>query len=298
MGREERTSTNRVKRGKRGKTGSPGVVRAGAKSSARPKKTAAQAARGRSSRLVRASATAQLDEEPVAVVVPTRWVKAVVGVFLLPVVWVWTQTFFGAVAWAALERDFWQTEEFWFFGLGALLYFLAFWALPRPMRIYVFGHELTHALTVWLMGGKVEEFRVTSEGGHVLTNKVNTWIALSPYFVPLYSVLVMMAWWITGGFVDVTPYASWWIGAVGFTWAFHFSFTCWMIPKGQSDLAYGGTFFSLVIIYLANLVVLSALLVIGSPEVGPWLFAHELWHNALGFLEGLDWLLHRVGWRG
>ena len=33
----------------------------------------------------------------------------------------------------------------------------------------------------------------------------------------------------------------------------HMSFTCWMIPKGQPDLHYGGTFFSVMIIYLMNL---------------------------------------------
>lgn len=230
--------------------------------------------------------------------VPKRLVKTVVALFLLPVVWIWSKTFFGALAWAALEHRFWQTEEFWFFALGALLWFLAFLALPRPMRLYIFGHELTHALTVWLMGGRVEQFRVSAEGGHVLTNKVNTWIALSPYFVPLYSVLVMILWWVTGFFVDVTPFARWWIGAIGFTWAFHISFTCWMIPKGQSDLAYGGPFFSLVIIYLANLVLLSGLLVIGSPDVGPALFAHELWNNFLLFIEGLDWALRQIRWIG
>ena len=40
----------------------------------------------------------------------------------------------------------------------------------------------------------------------------------------------------------------------------HMSFTCWMIPKGQPDLHYGGTFFSVMIIYLLNLALLAALL--------------------------------------
>ena len=52
-----------------------------------------------------------------------------------------------------------------------------------------------------------------------------------------------------------------------------------MIPKGQTDLTYYGTFFSLVIIYLMNLGVLTLLLVIASPRVS--------WRGL-----GLEWLRH------
>lgn len=220
--------------------------------------------------------------------VPTRWVKAFVALFLLPVAWVGTKTFFGALAWVTLEKHFWLTEEFWFFGLGSVLWVLVFFTLPKPMRIYVFGHELTHALTVWLMGGRVEEIRVRSDGGYVLADKVNTWIALSPYFVPLYSVLLLAAYCVLALFTDAEPYYRWMLGALGFTWAFHFSFTCWMIPKGQSDLAYGGQFFSLLVIYIANLALLSALLIVGSPEVTPALFFDALFHNAMEFMSAMD----------
>jgi hypothetical protein len=226
--------------------------------------------------------------------VPTRWVKALVGLFLLPFAWVGTKTFFGALAWVTLEKHFWLTEEFWFFGLGALLWMLIFFTLPRPMRVYVFGHELTHALTVWLMGGKVEEIAVRRDGGHVLADKVNTWIALSPYFIPLYSVIVLVAYCVLALFTDPDPFYRWMLGGLGCTWAFHLSFTCWMIPKGQSDLAYGGHFFSLVIIYLANLLLLSALLILGSPEVSPRLFFEAMAANAMDFMAAVDWALRHA----
>ena len=31
--------------------------------------------------------------------------------------------------------------------------------LPKPMWVYVFGHELTHALWTWLFGGRVKKFK-------------------------------------------------------------------------------------------------------------------------------------------
>ena len=51
--------------------------------------------------------------------------------------------------------------------------------------------ELTHALWTWLMGGKVNRFKVTSKGGHVIVSKTNFLIALAPYFFPVYAVLVV-----------------------------------------------------------------------------------------------------------
>jgi hypothetical protein len=54
---------------------------------------------------------------------------------------------------------------------------------------------------------------------------------------------------------------------IGATWTFHFTFTCWMIPKNQTDLSDQGTFFSLVVIYLMNLVLLSVMLILASPDI-------------------------------
>jgi hypothetical protein len=53
-----------------------------------------------------------------------------------------------------------------------------------------------------------------------------------------------------------------------------------MIQKGQPDLEYGGAFFSLTVIYLANLSFISALLVVASPSVSWADFARDLLHNA------------------
>ena len=74
---------------------------------------------------------------------------------------------------------------------GAACWLVIFLLLPKPMWIYVFGHELTHALWTWLFGGRVKKMKVTSAGGHVVVSKTNFLIALAPYFFPLYAVLVI-----------------------------------------------------------------------------------------------------------
>lgn len=199
--------------------------------------------------------------------VPTRWVKFVVALFLLPVCAILTATFFTVFARATVTQRLWAGEEFWFFSLGAVLWLIAFFGLPRPVLIYVFGHELTHALWVWLMGGRVSRFRVGRDGGHIVTDRNNFWIALAPYFFPIYSLIVIGVYGLLSLAVNVQPQGRLLYAIIGVTWAFHFTFTCWMIPKNQTDLTEQGTFFSLVVIYLMNLLLLSVMLILASPHI-------------------------------
>ena len=227
--------------------------------------------------------------------VPKRWVKFVVGLFLAPPALVLTQAFFTAFARATLHQAFWATEEFWFFALGGLLWLVAFFGLPRPVLLYVFGHELTHALCVMLMGGRVHRFTVTRSGGHVLASRTNTWIALAPYFIPIYSVLAIALYGMCGLFVDVSPFRPVLYAVLGATWSFHLSFTCWMLSKGQPDVHYGGTFFSLIIIYLLNLLLLVAMLILASRQLTWGGFGAELVHSASALAEAGGRIIDRLG---
>lgn len=219
--------------------------------------------------------------------VPTNWLKFVVAIFLLPICGVITQTFFTAFARAAVTQRLWAGEEFWFFSLGALLWVISFFGLPRPVILYVFGHELTHALWVWLMGGRVSRFRVGAEGGHIMTNRTNFWIALAPYVFPLYSILAIGIYGLLSLFYNVQPYGRLLYAVIGATWAFHFTFTCWMIPKNQTDLSDHGTFFSLVVIYLMNLTLLCVMLIAVAPQITFASFGADLVTNSAKFSQWL-----------
>jgi len=222
--------------------------------------------------------------------IPTRWVKFVVAIFLLPICAILTQTFFTVFARATVTHHLWAGPAFWFFSLGAILWLIAFFGLPRPMVVYVFGHELTHALWVLLMGGRVSRFRVGRDGGHIVTDRNNFWIALAPYFFPLYSLIVIATYGILGLFFDVQPYGRLLYALIGVTWAFHFTFTCWMIPKKQTDLTDHGTFFSLVVIYLMNLALLSVMLVLASSQIAFSDLGREFVANAEKFM---NWISER-----
>jgi hypothetical protein len=227
--------------------------------------------------------TGQILPATASLMVPTKWVKFIVALFLLPLCAVLSQTFFTSFARATVAERLWAGEEFWFFSLGVVLWLIAFFGLPRPIVLYVFGHELTHALWVWLLGGQVSRFKVSRDGGHILTDKNNFLIALAPYFFPLYSILVLALY---GGFslcVNLQPYGRLLYALVGVTWAFHFTFTCWMIPKNQSDLSDNGTIFSLVVIYLMNLLLLGAMLIIASPYITFASFGADIVRNTSNF---------------
>ena len=212
--------------------------------------------------------------------VPKKWVKFIAGAFLLLPCWVLTLAFFGAFLDSAGRIQFWSSDEFLWFAAGALLGVIGYFTIKPLVWLYVIGHELTHALLVWLHGGRVHDFHVASTGGHIVTDKTNTLIVLAPYFVPFYTVLWMGSYAMARLVFDLPGHPGLFQGAIGATWAFHMVFTVAMIVRGQPDLEYGGVFFSVVLIYLLNLALICVMLVALSPVLDWSEFARTLLWSA------------------
>jgi hypothetical protein len=228
----------------------------------------------------------RLPREPKATV-PKSLVKFIVGIFLLPLAWVLTQTFFQDLT-TSLRHGLLASQFFGCFAAGMVLFGILFAIVPREalMLPYVFGHEVTHAIWVKLFGGTVaDQFHVSLDGGHVLTDRVNTWIALAPYFFPIYSLLVVSLYGVASMATDLSAYRWVLFLLLGFTLAFHLVFTCLLIAKGQPDLHYGGTFFSLMVIYLINLLILTGLLLLTGKEITLRSYGEDFISNTEGFLE-------------
>lgn len=214
---------------------------------------------------------------------PTQWLRwvmrFVLGLLLLPLCWVTMWTLFSRFSEVAVDQSFWKAAEFYYFATGALVMIGWFWSgLLQSffLYLYVLGHELTHVVFVWLFRGKVTDFHVSTEGGYITTNKTNLVIALSPYFVPFWSVVSSVAYFALRYFLTPSDELDRVFFAVmGVTWTFHLVWTVWMIPRDQPDLRQNGTFLSLVVIYLANLLVLAALLCLAAEF--PLQSAGEFW---------------------
>jgi hypothetical protein len=169
----------------------------------------------------------------------------------------------------------------WFVGAGFITWLLVFCVLPRTMWLYVLGHEFTHALAAMLAGGKISSFQVSAKGGHVVTDRVNWWITLAPYFVPIYA-LIWMALWLSIDFWH--PLKAWqpilYFG-LGVFWCFHLTFTASMFHLKQTDLTSQGIIFSGVVILLINLIF--------------FLFLFSILAHNLTMLGAGKLFLHRTG---
>ena len=161
-----------------------------------------------------------------------------------------------------------ETTTLWFLG-GFAAWLVLFAMFPRPIRTYVLGHELTHALWGMLMGAKVSRLRVSARGGSVTLDKSNVWITLAPYFFPFYSALALIAYLLIGLFWDTSDYLPFWYALFGLTWSFHLSFTVLILMTRQPDIQEHGRIFSYALILCINLLTASALLNLLTSQAWP-----------------------------
>jgi len=198
-----------------------------------------------------------------------RLLKLLFGILLIPA---------GVAATRVFPHEiFTLLRTRWYFlsGMGSYLVLLAIF--QQLIRSYVFGHELTHAFWVWIFGGRVKGFRAAASGGQVRATKSNFLIYLAPYFFPLYSFLALALYLLLGLFFSGIGLNRGFSFVLGFSWTFHITFTIYVLLQGQPDVRENGRVFSLALIYLANVVVLSFLLVFISPGVSCGKYFIDLW---------------------
>jgi hypothetical protein len=185
-----------------------------------------------------------------------KWLKTIIAILLLPVC-----AGTGWALWLVLRASG-NAETVWVGGLcGAACWLVIYLLLPKPMWVYVFGHELTHAIWTWLMGGRVKKFKAGAEGGHVIVTKNNFLIALAPYFFPLYAMLVVVVYAIGQWVWNWSEGVVWFHLLLGAAYAFHVTLTWHILKTNQTDITDQGWLFSGVIIFLGN----AAVLLVGIP---------------------------------
>jgi hypothetical protein len=180
-----------------------------------------------------------------------KWCKTIVALVLLPL------CAGEACALVRVIRASGQADTIWVAVLaGAGCWLAVYLLLPKPMWVYVVGHELTHALWTWLFGGNVKKFQASAKGGHVIVTKNNFVIALAPYFFPLYAVLVVIVFSAGNLVWNWRAYHVWFHLLLGAAYSFHVTLTWHVLKSSQSDITDQGYLFSAVIIFLGNATVL------------------------------------------
>lgn len=205
-----------------------------------------------------------------------KWVKTIIAILLLPLCLGATRALF------LVFQASGGAEKVWVPMLaGAACWVIVFLLLPKPMWIYVVGHEMTHAIWAWIFGGSVKTFKAGADGGHVVVTKSNFVITLAPYFFPLYVVLVVLIF-IAGHLLwGWNRYMVWFHLLAGAAYAFHVTLTAHVLRTKQSDITQQGYLFSAVIIWLGNVLVL----LLGVPLIT----------GRVGLVTAFRWVLESTG---
>ena len=193
-----------------------------------------------------------------------NFLRMLLGVALLPACWGMARTFLDALFAAAGATGGLSIEAVSLLG-GIAAFALAWMALSHPVRAYVLGHELTHALWGLFFGARPSDIKVGPDGGSVRLTKSNMLITLAPYFFPFYTFVVIVCALVTYAFLRPLPFLPLWMFLIGFTWSFHVLFTVETLTRRQPDVKTYGRLFSWSFIVIVNVGIVLAWLAATTP---------------------------------
>ena len=145
-----------------------------------------------------------------------------------------------------------EHDSLFLVGMGFCSGLLVFSLLSTFTQTYIFGHELTHWLVAKLFRRRTTGLRIGKGEGSVRVERPNILIVLAPYFLPLYTLILI----IFANLLEVVLKDDWvrylLYAGVGFTYAYHAVMTTLALSKKQLDLKLYGPFFSLCLILTIN----------------------------------------------
>ncbi|MFN3550413.1 MAG: hypothetical protein ACK4WJ_01170 [Endomicrobiia bacterium] len=188
-------------------------------------------------------------------------IKFFYGIALLPLCYVFFQTLIFVIKNIEFSNSIVKS---FFIGCGS--YLVIHILLYKPLKLYVIGHELVHAISGYLCGANVKNVKVAKSYGLVNVDKINTFIALSPYFVPFYSLIIIILWVIVKYFIKLDIPIEYFMFFLGLTITFHLVLTIYAVSLGQQDLKISGWLFSIVIIFIINCLILILLFIFLFPS--------------------------------
>ncbi len=211
-----------------------------------------------------------------------RLSKFLIGIILIPLVIAITLAFFETLT----NLEGFKGGGSKIFLWGALAYAILHLFIFRPAHVYTFGHEMTHVLTTWLSGGGVRSFKTSGQGGQVETTKSNVLINLGPYCIPTYTLIASFLYFILPLFIKIPNLKTIYFFAAGFTLTLHLIFTAEALKIKQPDIIKTGYLFSLVIIYIINIVLVTFLVSLLFEGVSFESFFYGAYSNAKNIYAG------------
>jgi len=197
-------------------------------------------------------------------------IKLIVGVIAIPLAVGVTIAFYHNIL---LINELAKSFNYFVYGIvGYVILHLLFY---RPTYLYVLGHEAVHAGLSWVMGGKIKSFKVSGDGGQVATDKSNTLVELGPYFVPIYAIIITVIYFVLVSSYNIN--GAVFVFLIGFALALHIISTIEILKVRQPDIVKSGYVFSIIMVYVLNIVVISSVFSLVFPSFGLKRFFVETW---------------------
>jgi hypothetical protein len=163
---------------------------------------------------------------------------------------------------------------------GFALFIFMFLLFGAPVRTYILEHELSHMLIALLSGTKIRSVSFRTGNAHVKTGRVNLFIALVPYSLPLYALFVMLLLKLMKRLAQSSLLIEALYFLAGLTLSFHFIATIYYLQLDQPDMNRYGTFASLILVITWTLVILALILALMFEDVQVLLFFRESFADA------------------
>jgi hypothetical protein len=206
--------------------------------------------------------------------------KLIVGILSIPLMFGVTYAFYVNITAVSQLSGILQ-----YFVWGVVSYVALHLLFYKPTAVYVLGHEAVHGIFAWIMGGKIQSFNVSKEGGSVTTDKTNTFIELSPYFVPIYAIILMAVYYVISYSYKINGAAF--IYLIGFALAFHVVMTIEVMKIRQPDILKSGYLFSIVFVYVLNIIIIALLFSLMFRSFSAKHFFIDTWNATKGVYIGL-----------
>jgi len=197
-------------------------------------------------------------------------IKFIIGVLALPLMYGVTVAFYDNLI--LIEA---LATSLRFFIWGIVFYVVLHLLFYKPTYFYVLGHEAVHAAFAWIFGGKIKSFKVSGDGGSIATDKSNIIIDLGPYFVPIYAIIVTVIYFVVAS--SYTINGALFVFLIGFTLAMHMISTVEVMKIRQPDIVRSGYLFSIVVVYILNVIVISFIFSMMFPAFSMGKFFFDLW---------------------
>lgn len=177
-------------------------------------------------------------------------IKLIVGVLALPLTYGATAAFYSNFV---LIKELAVNISYFTWGIAS--YVVLHLLFYKPTYLYVLGHESVHAGLAWIFGGKIKSFKVSEDGGSVGTDKSNFVIELGPYFIPIYAIIITIIYFVIASSYNIN--GGLFVFLIGFALAMHMVSTIEVMKIRQPDIVKSGYLFSIVLVYILNIVVIS-----------------------------------------